>query len=80
MQAIAASERDNESFDLDDEFLGEAPAEDGTDYDRMLDKVDKRVRTQPGAKRGKAAWSRLEEVLADRRLEKDLRDIFEEAA
>ncbi len=73
------SERDNESFDLDDEFLGEPPAEDGTDYDRMLDKVDKRVRTQPG-KRGKAAWSRLEEVLADRRLEKDLRDIFEEDA
>ncbi len=45
----------------------------------MLDKVDKRVRNQPG-KRGKAAWSRLEEVLADRRLEKDLRDIFEDDA
>lgn len=74
-----ASERDNESFDLDDEFLGEAPAEDGTEYDRMLDKVDKRVRSQHG-KRGKAAWSRLEEVLADRRLEKDLRDIFDEDA
>jgi hypothetical protein len=28
--------------------------------------------------RGKAAWSRLEEVLADRKLEKDLRDIFDE--
>jgi len=79
LQAIVVSERDNESFDLDDEFLGEAPAEDGTDYDRILDKVDKRVRNQPG-KRGKAAWSRLEEVLADRRLEKDLRDIFDEDA
>jgi len=76
---MASSERDNESFDLDDEFLGEAPAEDGTEYDRMLDKVDKRSRVQPG-KRGKAAWSRLEEVLADRRLEKDLRDIFEDEA
>jgi len=76
---MAVSERDNESFDLDDEFLGEAPAEDGTEYDRMLDKVDKRSRAQPG-KRGKAAWSRLEEVLADRRLEKDLRDIFEDDA
>ncbi|GMU68714.1 MAG: hypothetical protein AMXMBFR37_10460 [Steroidobacteraceae bacterium] len=79
MQAMAASERDNESFDLDDEFLGEAPADEGSDYDRLLDKVDKRVRTQPG-KRGKAAWSRLEEVLADRRLEKDLRDVFEDDA
>ena len=69
------SERDNENFDLDDEFLNNAP-EDGTDYDRILDRVDKRVRTQ--GKRGKAAWSKLEEVLADRKLEKDLRDIFED--
>ena len=64
------SERDNESFDLDDEFLS-GPTEDGTDYDRLLDRVDKRVRNQ--GKRGKAAWSRLEEVLADRKLEKDLK-------
>jgi len=71
------SERDNESFDLDEEFLAEA--EDNTDYDRILDKVDRRVRPQPGTpKRGKAAWSRLEEVLADRRLEKDLKDSFED--
>jgi hypothetical protein len=70
------SERDNENFDLDDEFLNNAP-EDGTDYDRILDRVDKRVRTQ--GKRGKAAWSKLEEVLADRKLEKDLRDIFDDA-
>jgi hypothetical protein len=71
------SERDNENFDLDDEFLNSAP-EDGTDYDRILDRVDKRVRTQ--GKRGKAAWSKLEEVLADRKLEKDLRDIFDDEA
>ena len=69
------SERDNENFDLDDEFLNNAP-EDGTDYDRILDRVDKRVRTQ--GKRGKAAWSKLEEVLADRKLEKDLREIFDD--
>jgi hypothetical protein len=69
------SERDTENFDLDDEFLNNAP-EDGTDYDRILDRVDKRVRTQ--GKKGKAAWSKLEEVLADRKLEKDLRDIFDD--
>jgi len=68
------SERDNESFDLDDEFLNQT--EDGTDYDRLLDRVDKRVRNQ--GKRGKAAWSKLEEVLADKKLEKDLRDIFDD--
>jgi hypothetical protein len=69
-------ERDTESFDIDEEFL--SGAEDGTDYERLLDKVDKRVRTQPGSKRGKAAWSRLEEILADRKLEKDLRDTFDD--
>ena len=70
------SERDNESFDIDDEFLS-GPTEDGTDYDRLLDRVDKRVRAQAG-KRGKAAWSRLEEVLADRKPEKDLKDFDDE--
>ncbi len=68
------SERDNGSFDLDDEFL--TPPEDGNEYDRLLDRVDKRARNQ--GKRGKAAWSKLEEVLADRKLEKDLRDIFDD--
>jgi hypothetical protein len=70
------SERDNESFDIDDEFLN-GQTEDGTDYDRLLDRVDKRVRAQAG-KRGKAAWSRLEEVLADKKLEKDLKDFDDE--
>jgi len=69
-------ERDTESFDIDEEFL--SGAEEGTDYERLLDKVDKRVRSQQGAKRGKAAWSRLEEILADRKLEKDLRDTFDD--
>ncbi|MHB1541175.1 MAG: hypothetical protein ACYCUE_08780 [Steroidobacteraceae bacterium] len=69
------SERDNESFDLDEEILS-GHAEEGADYDRMLDRVDKR-RPMAG-KRSKAAWSRLEEVLADKRLEKDLRDFDEE--
>jgi hypothetical protein len=68
------SERDNESFDIDEEFVAET--EDSTDYDGLLARVDKRVRNQ--GKKGKAAWSRLEEVLADRKLEKDLRDVFED--
>jgi hypothetical protein len=68
------TERENESFDLDEEYVVES--EDSTDYDGMLAKVDKRARA--AGKRGKAAWSRLEEVLADRKLEKDLRDAFED--
>ena len=70
------SERDNESFDLDEEFLGTV-SEDSTDYDRLLDRVDKRVRNQ--GKKGKAAWSKLEEVLADRKLERDLQEGFDES-
>jgi hypothetical protein len=66
------SERDSENFDIDEEFVAEA--EDSTDYDGLLARVDKRVRTQ--GKKGKAAWSKLEEVLADRKLEKDLRELF----
>ena len=68
------SERDSENFDIDEEFVAES--EDSTDYDGLLARADKRARTQ--GKKGKAAWSKLEEVLADRKLEKDLRDIFED--
>ena len=68
------SERDSENFDIDEEFVAEA--EDSTDYDGLLARVDKRVRTQ--GKRGKAAWSKLEEVLADKKLEKDLKDFDDE--
>jgi hypothetical protein len=72
------SERDTESFDLDDDFLGEnAPQEENTDYDRFLDRVDRRAKPTPG-KRGKAAWSKLEEVLADKQLEKDLREFYDD--
>ncbi len=70
------SERDSENFDIDEEFVPEA--EESTDYDSMLARVDKRVRQQPVGKRGKAAWSKLEEVLADKRLEKDLREVFDD--
>ena len=65
------SERDSERFDLDEEFLAEH--EDGSDYDRLLDRVDKRTRDKT-KKVGKAAWSKLEEVLAERKLKRDLSD------
>lgn len=71
------SERDSENFDIDEDFVG-AEADEGADYDSLLARVDKRVRQQPPGKRGKAAWSKLEEVLADRKLEKDLRDVFDD--
>lgn len=72
------SERDSDSFEIDEDMLGEvAGPEENTDYDRFLDRVDRRARPVPG-KRGKAAWSKLEEVLADKKLAKDLREVYDE--
>jgi len=59
------------AYQIEDTRVGQV-----TDYDRLLDRVDKRVRNQ--GKRGKAAWSKLEEVLADKKLEKDLKDFDDE--
>jgi hypothetical protein len=65
------SESDGKHFELDEEFLADAEA-DEPDYDRLIDRVD-RKKPQPG-KKGKAAWSKLEDVLAERRLKKELQD------
>jgi hypothetical protein len=78
LKGFIMSERDSEGFELDEEMLSEAASnEDDNDYDRFLDRVDRRARPVPG-KRGKAAWSKLEEVLADKKLAKDLRDIYDD--
>jgi len=70
------SEREDEHFDIDDEFLGEA--EESHDFDPLLERAERRPKTVAIGKRGKAAWSRVEDVLAERQLEKELRDIFED--
>lgn len=70
------SERDDEHFDIDDEFLGEA--EEANDFDPLIERAERRPKAAAAGKRGKAAWSRVEDVLAERQLEKELRDIFEE--
>jgi hypothetical protein len=72
------SERDDAHFELDDDFLAEQQEEASSDFDRLLlDRVERRAR-QAAAKRGKAAWSRLEDVLAERRLEKELREFYDD--
>ncbi|MFM7625660.1 MAG: hypothetical protein ACKO7G_04180 [Gammaproteobacteria bacterium] len=72
------SERDSDSFEIDEDLLGESNLqEESQDYDRFLDRVERRGRPVPG-KRGKAAWSKLEEVLAEKRLAKDLREIYDD--
>ncbi len=64
-------ERDDEHFDLDDDFVAES--EEEPNYDRF---IEQKRAPRPGTpiKKGKAAWSKLEDVLADRRLQKELND------
>jgi len=66
-------ERDEEHFDLGEEFVVNAEEED---YDRFIDRADRRK--QAAVKRGKAAWSKLEDVLAEKRLQKELKDFYED--
>ena len=67
-------ERDEEHFDLDEEFVAGAEEED---YDRFIDRVDRRKQAA-AVKNGKAAWSKLEDVLAEKRLQKELKDFYED--
>ena len=67
-------ERDEEHFDLDDEFVAGAEEEN---YDRFIDRVDRRKQAA-AVKKGKAACSKLEDVLAEKRLQKELKDFYED--
>ena len=67
-------ERDEEHFDLDDEFVAGAEEEN---YDRFIDRVDRRKQAA-AVKKGKAASSKLEDVLAEKRLQKELKDFYED--
>jgi hypothetical protein len=71
-------ERDDDHFDLDDEFVAESDEEQPS-YDKFIDHGGRRARpSAAAAKKGKAAWSKLEDVLAERRLRKELNDFEEE--
>ncbi|MCX7055375.1 MAG: hypothetical protein NTU56_14445 [Proteobacteria bacterium] len=59
---------------MDDEFVAGAEEEN---YDRFIDRVDRRKQAA-AVKKGKAAWSKLEDVLAEKRLQKELKDFYED--
>ncbi len=63
-----------DNFDIDDEFIAET--EEDSDFDRF---IDRRPRPAAPVKKGKAAWSKLEDVLAERRLQKELKEFGEES-
>lgn len=64
-------ERDEDDFDLDEEFP--SGDDDAREADRFLDR-----KAKPGTKKGKAAWSKLEDMLAERRLERQLKDEYDD--
>ena len=70
------SEREDEHFDIDDEFLGEA--EESHEFDPLIERAERRPKAAAAGKKGKAAWSRVEDVLAERQRERELKDIFED--
>ena len=71
-------ERDDDHFDIDDDFVAES--DEDQSYEKFIDSGSRRARpnANAAAKKGKAAWSKLEDVLADRRLKKELNDFEEE--
>jgi hypothetical protein len=64
-------ERNSESFDLEDEFLGESSEQDG-ELDRLI-AVERRPKGQKRAAQ-QSAWSRVEDVLAEKRLQRELEE------
>ena len=63
------SERDE--FSLDDDF----DSDGGEDLDKLIVVGDRRPK--PGRKSPQAAWSKLEDVLAERRLARELKDEYD---
>jgi len=63
------SERDE--FSLDDDFA----ADGEEDLDKFIVVGDRRPK--PGRKSPQAAWSKVEDVMADRRLERELKDYYD---
>jgi hypothetical protein len=62
-------ERNEESFDLEDEFLGGTPDQDG-DLDKLI--VVERRPKGPRRPTQQSAWSKVEDVLAEKRLQREL--------
>ncbi|HUG04646.1 MAG TPA: hypothetical protein VML92_09490 [Steroidobacteraceae bacterium] len=62
-------ERNEESFDLEDEFLGETPEQDG-ELDKLI--VVERRPKGPRRPTQQSAWSKVEDVLAEKRLQREL--------
>jgi hypothetical protein len=63
-------ERNDEAFDLEDEFLGEPSSDQDGDLDKLI--VVERRPKGPRRPVQQSAWSKVEDVLAERRLKREL--------
>jgi hypothetical protein len=68
-------ERDDDHFDLDEDFVAES--EEPQDYDKFIERRPRPASSSNANKKGKAAWSKLEDVLAEKRLQKELEEFDE---
>lgn len=68
-------ERNDDSFDLEDEFLGESSSEQDGDLDRLI-VVERRPKGQRRPVQ-QSAWSRVEDVLEARRLQRELSEFID---
>jgi hypothetical protein len=64
-------ERNDESFDLEDEFLGETAEQEG-DFEKLI--VVERRPKGPRRPVQQSAWSKVEDVLAEKRLQRELEE------
>ncbi|HSF79381.1 MAG TPA: hypothetical protein VLA38_12255 [Steroidobacteraceae bacterium] len=62
---------EREEFSLDDDFDSDGEE----DLDKLIVVGDRRPK--PGRKSPQAAWSKLEDVLAERRLARELKDDYD---
>lgn len=68
-------ERNEEAFDLEDEFLGESSSDQDGDLDRLI--VVERRPKGPRRPTQQSAWSRVEDALAERRLKRELSEFID---
>jgi len=68
-------ERNEEAFDLEDEFLGESSSDQDGDLDRLI--VVERRPKGPRRPTQQSAWSRVEDALAERRLQRELSEFVD---
>lgn len=68
-------ERNDDSFDLEDDFLGGSVEQQDGDLDKLI-VVERRPK---GPKRPvqQSAWSKVEDVLAEKRLQRELQEFLD---